>query len=97
MLIISRVKGNQGMKFGQSILIAVKLAYNENKLLKILHNWSRDMLNFDFLDNGLRTVSPHILCIIFEQKSCSCYILLTDKISLPGCLYFLRYWEIYVL
>ena len=36
----------------------------------------------------------HILCMIFQQKCSSCYILLTDQISLPGCLYFLRYWEI---
>ena len=33
----------------------------------------------------------HILCMIFQEKCFSCYILLTDKISLPDCLYFLRY------
>ena len=27
--------------------------------------------------------------MIFQQKCSSCYILLTDQISLPGCLYFL--------
>ena len=32
-----------------------------------------------------------------QQKCFSCYILLTDQISLPGCLYFLRYWAICVL
>ena len=31
------------------ILTALKLEYNSNKLLKTLHYWSRDMLNFDFL------------------------------------------------
>ena len=39
----------------------------------------------------------HILCMIFQQKYSSCYILLTEQISLPGCLYFLRYWTIFVL
>ena len=39
----------------------------------------------------------HMLCMIFQQKCFSCYILLTDQISLPGCLYFLRYWAICVL
>ena len=95
MLNISRIKGNQTMKFGQFIeykkkniflqkscrkwgretssrpffvfwknfilgkskwsaawfhynSIALKLAYNKNKLIKTSHYWSRDMLNFDF-------------------------------------------------
>ena len=39
----------------------------------------------------------HILCMIFQQKCSSCYILLTDQISLPGCLYFLRCCAICVL
>ena len=39
----------------------------------------------------------HILCMMFQQKCSSCYILLTDQISLSGCLYFLRYWAICVL
>ena len=49
------------------------------------------MLNFDFLDKDLGIVSPA------QQKCSSCYILLTDQISLPGCLYFLRYWVTCVL
>ena len=40
------------------ISIVLKLAYNRNKLFKTLHYWSRDMLNFDYLDKGLRIVSP---------------------------------------
>ena len=40
------------------ISIALKLAYNRNKQFKTLNYWSRDMLNFDFLDKGLGTVSP---------------------------------------
>ena len=75
--------------------ISLKLAYNRNKSFKTLHYWSRDMLNFSFLDKGLGMIFlHHILC---KQKYSSCYILLTDQILLPGCLYFLRYWEIYVL
>ena len=38
------------------------------------------MLDFDFLEKGLGIVSPQLL---------SCYILLTDQISLPDCLYLL--------
>ena len=38
----------------------------------------------------------HILCMIFQKKYFSCYILLTDQISLSGCLYFLRDWVICV-
>ena len=55
------------------------------------------MLNFDFLDKDLEIFLKHILCIIFQRKCSSCYIPLTDEISLPGCLYFLRYWTIFVL
>ena len=35
---------------------------------------------------------PHF-SVVFEGR----YILLTDQISLPNCIYFLRYWGIYVL
>ena len=55
------------------------------------------MLNFDFLDKGLGTVSPAHFVYDFSKKCSSCYILLTDQISLPDCLYFLRYWAICVL
>ena len=37
----------------------------------------------------------HILLMIVKEKYFSCYILLTDQISLSDCLYFLRYWAIY--
>ena len=55
------------------------------------------MFNFDFLDKGLGIVSPAHFVYDFSTKLSSCYILLTDQISLPGCLYFLRYWAICVL
>ena len=34
---------------------------------------------------------------VFHGPGLSCYALLTDLISLPDCLYFLRYWSICVL
>ena len=81
------------------ILIALKLAYNRNKLFKTLHYWSRDMLNFDFLDKGLGIVSPAHFVYDFWTKMFLMlyYILLTTQISLPGFLYFLGYWAICVL
>ena len=33
----------------------------------------------------------HILCLIFQEKCFSCYILPTDQILLSACLYFSRY------
>ena len=42
----------------QYILIVLNLAYNKNKLGKILYYWSEEMLNFDFLDKGLGIASP---------------------------------------
>ena len=59
-------------------------------------------------DPGIRSISifqkrvwkqflHHILCMIFQEKRFSFYILLTDQFSLPYCLYFLRYWTKSVL
>ena len=46
----------------QYISIALNLAYNKNKLNKTLEYWSRDTLNFDFLEKGLGIVStPHFV------------------------------------
>ena len=56
------------------------------------------MLNSDFLEKGLGIVSPlHFVYDFSEKKYFSCYALLTDQISLPDCLSFLRYWSICVL
>ena len=55
------------------------------------------MLNFDFLKKGLGIVSPPHLGMIFQEKYFSSFILLTDQISLPDCIYILRYWSICVL
>ena len=45
------------------------------------------MQNFDFLGAGLGLASPQPLCMVF-QEYLTCYILLTDQISLSGRLYF---------
>ena len=42
--------------------------------------------------------SPHLIFpMIFGEKYLSRFILLTDQISLPDCLYFLRFWLICVM
>ena len=43
------------------------------------------MLSFDFLEKGLGIVSQPHFVYGFSIKLFSCYILLTDQISLPGC------------
>ena len=43
---------------------------------------------------GPGTSFSNIFCMIFEEKIFSRNILLTDPISLSGCLYFLRYMAI---
>ena len=70
---------------------------SDSDMLTELYHWSSDMLKFDFLRKGLGlNFSPH-LSMIFWEKCCSFYILLTDQISFSDCLNFLRYWAIYVL
>ena len=44
------------------------MAYNKNKLHKNLGNWSRDMLNFGFLEKGLGQVSPPHFLYDFSRK-----------------------------
>ena len=46
---------------------------------------------------SLKLVSLLYFLHEFWKKNFSCYILLTDQISLSDCLYFLRYWAICVL
>ena len=49
------------------------------------------------MKRGLELVSlPHFLHN-FWRKRFSCYILLIGQVSLSGCLYFVRYLEIFVL
>ena len=66
-------------------------------MYKCLDYWSRDMLNFDFLEKSLGVVIPPHFLYVFREKCFSCYILSTDQISLFGCLYFLRYWAMCVI
>ena len=54
------------------------------------------MLRFDILEKGLGLVATLYFVYDFQEKCFSYDILLTDQISLPDCLYFMRYWSIYV-
>ena len=48
--------------------IALKLTYSKNKLYKSLDYWSRDILNFDFLEKSLGIVSPPYFLYDFSTK-----------------------------
>ena len=50
------------------ISIALKLAYSRNKLFKTLHYWSRNMLNFECLDQGLGIIAPAHFVYDFSTK-----------------------------
>ena len=52
----------------QYISIALNLSYSENKLYKLLHYWSRDMLNFHFSEKRLGLVSPPHFVYNFSRK-----------------------------
>ena len=54
------------------------------------------MLNFNFADKGKVLVFPLYFVYDFSRKCFSGYILLTDQMSLSDCLYFPKYWVIYV-
>ena len=52
-------KSNWSAAYFQYISIVLNWVYNKNKLYKTLgYYWSRDLLNFDFLENCLEMVSP---------------------------------------
>ena len=50
------------------ILIALNLAYNKSKLHKTFDYWSRDMLNFKFLEKVLGIVAPPHFLNDFSTK-----------------------------
>ena len=52
----------------QYILIALKLAYNKNKLYKTLFYCSRDMFSFSLLNKSLGIVSPRHFVYDFSRK-----------------------------
>ena len=56
-----------------------------------------DILNFNFLENDKGSVSPPHFLMIVQEKCFTCYIQLTNRISLPNCLCFLRHWKIFAL
>ena len=57
---------------------------------KTFDYWSTDMLNFNFPEKGLELVSPPNFVHDFSKKKFSCYVLLTDQISLTllDCFFF---------
>ena len=48
--------------------MALNLPYNKNKLYKTLDYWSRNMLNFDFLEKGLGIAFPPHFVYDFSKK-----------------------------
>ena len=54
------------------------------------------MLNFNYLEKGVRLVSLPRFVDDFSRNF-FCYTLLTDQISLPDYLYISRYWAISIL
>ena len=75
------------------VMLVLNLTYHKNKLYETLKYWSRDQLNFNFFTKGSRNSISIAFCAwFFNKKKCfSCYVLVTDQISLPDSLYSLRY------
>ena len=71
----------------QYILIALNLAYNQNKLYKTSDYWWR-MFKLNFSEKNLRLVSPLHFVYDFWRKVFLMLYLLTDQIFLSDCLYF---------
>ena len=65
----------------------IKFSITDPEICSILVLWKRVWERF----------LHHFLCIIFQQKCFSCYIVITDQISLFDCRYFLRCWAMRVL
>ena len=55
------------------------------------------MLNFNFTEKDLGLFSPSQFMYDLSKKGFSCYVLLTDQISLSDCLYFWKYLVIFLL
>ena len=56
-----------------------------------------EMFKFDVLNKGLELASPLDFVYDFSRQIFWCYILSANQISLSGCLYFVRYWTIFIL
>ena len=55
-----------GLQF--SFNIVFNFAYIKNKLYKVLDYWSKDTLNFDFIEKGLWIASPPHFVYDFSRK-----------------------------
>ena len=64
-------KNKRSAAWFQYIWIALYLAYNKNKLYKILCYWSRDTLNSDFFGKGSGNSFHTIFCVWFYKKKVS--------------------------
>ena len=72
----------------QSLSIFLNLANHKNKICKTLENWSRDMLNFSVVENGLWIVSlPHFVYDFLRNVFFMLY-----SINWQNFIAFLRYW-----
>ena len=74
----SKSKGNRAIKFGHLIECNVRNILLEKSCIKM-------PIAFILYDFFL------MFCMIFEKKYVTFYTLLTDQISLTGCLYVVRY------
>ena len=85
--------------FKISLTSAVIEFWMKKRLSNIFKTTKVKKLTEAIIKSSYRVVqeSPSLIsCIIFQQKYFSGYILLTNQISLSGCLYFVRYWAICV-
>ena len=97
---IPRRKASQATKFGQLIGYNVETYVTYIKLRSIEIYWkqaSNQILSalrklFQKTKIGLELVSLSYSLRGFWRKKLSGYIILTDQVSLSGCLYFVRYW-----
>ena len=99
----TRAKSKWSTAQFQYILIALVIAAKKRKdrKSKLYKVYNIDPEMYSILIFWKRVWKQFIcnifLCMIFQGKCVSCYISLTDQISLSDCLFFLRYWAKYVL
>ena len=86
-----------GAALFQYISIVLNLAYSKNKLYRTLDYWSRDMLNFDFLKQGLGIVSPAHFLNDFSRKMLLVLYSINWLNFFVPLSFFSRYWSTCVL
>ena len=79
------------MFYFQDISIALNLAYNKNKLYRTLDYWSRDLLDFDFLEKVLGIFSPPHFVYGFSRKMFPTLHFINTPSFSVCFLYFLKY------